>query len=140
VEVEGASTWLAALSAKRSSWYRELILPDKHIDCLIQRSGTNVGCLAHSGEKAGCASTGNEASFECYAAERGILEVVEAVEEALAALVALVDSHGYHAATAVPGHKLTLLVPATRNPTFGFGDREKDCSRQHLEVSAAMAV
>ena len=132
--MEDASTWLEVLSGTRSGSHQEPIL---HIDHLIPRSGTNVDCLAHNNETAGCASIVDEASPGVRVAERDILEVVGVVGAALAVPV---DDCDYHAATAVPGHKLKLLVPATRSPTFGFVDQLTDRSCLHLEVWAATVV
>jgi hypothetical protein len=80
------------------------------IDRRIQRSGTDVGCLARNGETADCANSGDAATPEALVAARGILAVVGAVVEAFAAPA---DSCRDHAATAEPGRKLQCFVPAT---------------------------
>jgi hypothetical protein len=87
-----------------------------NIDRPMSRSGTKVDCLAHNGERADCENIEDEASLGCPAAERGILEVVGAVEEALAVSA---DDCKDHVAIAVPGHKLKVPVPATTSPMFG---------------------
>jgi hypothetical protein len=81
----------------------------------MSRSGTKVDCLAHTGERADGGNIEDEASLGCLAVERGILEVVGA-EEALAVSA---DDCKYHVATAVPGYKLKVPVPATTSPMFG---------------------
>jgi hypothetical protein len=105
-----------ALSETRPGWDREPVLPDKNIDHLMSRSGTKAGCLARSGERADCGNIEDEASLGCPVAARGILKVVGAVEEVLAVSA---DDCKYHVATAAPGYKLKVPVPATTSPTFG---------------------
>ena len=56
------------------------------------------------------------------------------------ALVASVDDCKHHAATAVLGHMMKLLVPAAIGPKFGSVGQEKDRSFQHLAVSVAVEV
>jgi hypothetical protein len=87
-----------------------------NVDRPMSRSGTKVDCLAHTGERADGGNIEDEASLGYLAAERGILEVVGAEEEALAVSA---DDCKYHVATAVPGHKLKVPVPATTSPMFG---------------------
>ena len=89
------------------------------IDRPMSRSGTKIDCLAHTGERADGENIEDGASLGCPAAETGILEVVEAVEEE--PLAASAGDCRYHVATAVPGHKLKVPVPATTNPMFGAG-------------------
>jgi hypothetical protein len=110
VKVADASVLLVALSGTRSGSHREPILRGMNID-----SGRNVDCLAHSDEKAGCERIVDEASLGRPAAVRGILAVVGAVGAARSAFV--LDCN-YHAATAVPEHKLKFLVLATMSPMF----------------------
>jgi hypothetical protein len=87
-----------------------------NIDRPMPRSGTEVDCLAHTGERADGENIEDEASLGCPAAERGILKVVGAVEEALALSA---DDCKYHVATAAPGRKSKVPVPATTSPMFG---------------------
>ena len=107
----------------------------------MSRSGTKVDRLAHSGERAGCENTEDEASLGRPVVERGILEVVGAVEGAVEeALAVSADGCKYHVATAAPGHKLKVPVPATTSPMFGAVGRQRNRSRQCLEVSAVVVV
>lgn len=103
----------------------------------MSRSGTKVDCLVHSGERAGCENIEDGARLGRPAAERGILEVVGAVGEALAVSA---DDCKYHVATAAPGHKLKVPVPATTSPMFEAVGQRTDRSRQYSEVSAAVVV
>jgi hypothetical protein len=64
--------------------------------------------------------------------------VEEEEEEEL--LTVSADDCKYRVATAAPGHKLKVPVPATTSPMFGTVGQQKDCSRQCLEVSAAVVV
>ena len=116
MEPVDARLLLVALSGTRLGWDRELILPGMNIDRPMSRSDTKVDCLAHTGERADGENIEDETSLGCPAAERGILEVVGAVEEALAVPA---DDCKYRVATAVPGHKLKVPVPATTSPMFG---------------------
>jgi hypothetical protein len=103
VAVADASKRLVTLSETQLGSAQKPILPDICIDRRIQRSGTDVGCLARNGETAGCANSGDAATPEALVAKRGILAVVGAVVEAFAAPA---DSCRYHAATAEPGRRL----------------------------------
>jgi hypothetical protein len=86
----------------------------------MSRSDMKVDCLVHSGERAHCENIEDEASLGCPAAERGILEAVGAVEEAL---IVSADGCKYLVATAAPGHKLKVPVPAATSPMFGTVDQ-----------------
>ena len=117
VEGADASKWLVARLATRCGLHPGPVHPDEDIDHLILHSGMYIECLAHSGETAGCESTGDVASLARREVKKGTLEVVGAAVEAL---VASVDDCEHHSATGVAGHRLRVLVTVTMGLAFRF--------------------